>query len=187
MLKPHFPCFSQFHLLFFLFLLLLLFSFFCNLVLPNFLAVSSFIGLFNIWILIFPLLQLIDDQLSMLCRAITWNDIVLGSNRKGEKLSGGSLAKGIYLKSIIKGEFYEWQLLAGNYQRLLSGEEDINLRGKCQGGNYPGGQLSEWQLYEEQLSEGKVLVAIIRGVNFLFPDTRTLIFFILDLYLYSIY
>ena len=40
----------------------------------------------------------------MLCKAIVWNDIVLGSNKKVGKLSWGNV-KVIYLGSIIKGQF----------------------------------------------------------------------------------
>ena len=38
-----------------------------------------------------------------LCRAIAWDAIVVGGNKKGGKLSGGNYMKAIYLGSIIRG------------------------------------------------------------------------------------
>ena len=55
--------------------------------------------------LIFPQLQLIDDQLPILCRGIVWYVIVLSDNKKGGKLSVGNYAKAICFGSIIQGQF----------------------------------------------------------------------------------
>ena len=85
-----------------------------------------------------PLLHLIDDQLSMLWRAIVWNASVLGGNKKWGKISGGIYEKAIYQGSIIQGQSSGWQLFGANYQW------SIILRGNSLGvyflgSNYPGG------------------------------------------------
>ena len=92
-----------------------------------------------------PLLHLIDDQLSLLCGTIVLDDIVLGSNKNGGKLSRGNYVKAIYFGSIINGQFFGWQLIGGNYQWSL-----------ILWGNYLGvsflGQLSWGWLSRGQLS-----------------------------------
>ena len=49
-------------------------------------------------------------SLEGLCRAIVWDAIVVGGNKKGRKLSGDNYMKAIYLGSIIRGQF-----CGGNY------------------------------------------------------------------------
>ena len=51
-----------------------------------------------------------------LCRAIVWDVIVLGGNRKGGKLFGGNYVNSIYLGSIIQGQLSGWQLCGYNHQ-----------------------------------------------------------------------
>ena len=94
------------------------------------------------------LLHVVDDLLSMLCRAIVWDDIVLGSNKKGGKLSGGNYVTAIYLESIVKGQFSGWQFFVANYQwSIILWDNSLAanflggtyLWGNILGGNYPGG------------------------------------------------
>ena len=59
------------------------------------------------------LLHLTDDQLSMSYRAIVWDDIVLGSNKKGGKLSEGNYVK--TWKPFIWGPLSRHSLLGDNY------------------------------------------------------------------------
>ena len=109
---------------------------------------------FGFWY--FPLLHLIDDKSSILGRAIVWDAILLGGNKKGGKLSGGNYVKAIYLGSIIQGQFSRWQLLESNYQWsiILRGNNfgsifwDAIIRGatilgyNCPGDYHTGGQSS---------------------------------------------
>ena len=104
----------------------------------------------------FPLLYFINDKSSILGRAIVWDTILLGGNKKGGKLSGGNYVKAIYLGSIIQGQFSRWQLLGSNYQWsiILRGNSFGSIfwggiiRGaiipgeNCPGDYYPGGQSS---------------------------------------------
>ena len=127
-------------------------------------------------------------QLSMLCRTIVWNAIVLGGNKKGGKLSGGNYVKAIYLGSIIQGQFSRWQRFEGNYQW------SIILRGNSLGANFWGaiirgainrGQLSWGQLSRRNLSfggggqlfGGNYLRGSCPGGNCPVPDLRVISWF----------
>ena len=63
--------------------------------------------------LFYLLFQLSSERL---CRAIVWNAIVLGGNKKGGRLSGGNYLKAIYLGSIIQRQFFRGKLFGCNYQ-----------------------------------------------------------------------
>ena len=87
-----------------------------------------------------------------LCRAIVWDVIVLGGNRKGGKLFGGNYVNSIYLGSIIQGQLSGWQLCGYNHQwwitlrgssltpiaqKLILWGKDDYQEGNIFGGNYP--------------------------------------------------
>ena len=111
---------------------------------------------FGFWY--FPLLHLIDDKSSILGRAIVWDAILLGDNKKGGKLSGGNYVKAIYLGSIIQGQFSRWQLLESNYQWSIILREIVL------------GQFFRVQLSGGQLSWGTIVQGtIILGDNLLVP------------------
>ena len=62
------------------------YPFFRSLVLPVFLLFSLLLDFLTFGFSYSPMLDLVDHQLSMLYRAIVWNAVVLGSNKKGGKL-----------------------------------------------------------------------------------------------------
>ena len=109
------------------------------------------------------------DQLSMFCRAIVWDDIVLGSNKEEGKLSGSNYVKAIYLGSIINGQFSGWQLFGGNYQwSIILWDNSLGAKypgGNCPGSNYPGGIV--WGAI---IWGAIVRGTIIQGAVVLFPN-----------------
>ena len=111
--------------------------------------------------------------MKQLCRAIVWDVIVLGGNRKGGKLFGGNYVNSIYLGSIIQGQLSGWQLCGYNHQwwitlrgnsltpiaqKLIIWVKDDYREGNIFGGNYPkrnyprGGAIVGEQLSGAQLS-----------------------------------